>query len=78
MNSLNLSEYIDFDLKPIKIKVLNCVFRLDRETILKALQSESIIVEGIEYEVPEEQLIDLLKNKIYGSIRIKLTEKSTK
>lgn len=59
--------------EPIKYKtIVTCYVRLDKKTMLKALQSESIYINGEHFKVPEYTLLDCLMNKRYGETRLEL------
>lgn len=63
------------DYKETKAKtriVMTCSIRLDKKTMLSALQSDSICINGEYFEVPERALLECLIEKRYGEIRLDL------
>ncbi len=52
--------------------------RLSKETILKTLSAESVIINDIKYKVPYDQLVEILRLKDFGLKRIHLTEIKSK
>ena len=61
--------------EPFKIRtVLTCSIRLDKKTMLNALQSDSILIDGRYYKVPEDALLECLINRRFGETRLDLEE----
>jgi hypothetical protein len=50
--------------EPTKIRtILTCYVRLDKKTMLNALQSDSICINGEYFKVPEHTLLECLINR---------------
>lgn len=65
-NHLEISE-------SFKTKTVVCCFvRLDKETMLNALKSESIYIKGNYFKVPETKLLHLLLNRKFGETYLEL------
>ena len=52
--------------------IVTCSIRLDKKTMLNALQSDGICMNGEFFKVPEHTLLECLINKRYGEIRLEL------
>ena len=72
MRDFNL--YIDNNYEPKYKKTLTCTLRLDKKSMIEALQVEAIIINGRLYKVPEKQLLQFLVDKRYGSVKIEFDE----
>jgi len=55
-------------------RVLKAWFTLSKEQMLDTLKNETLICDGIEYNVPETQLLECLMNSKYGLVELELTE----
>jgi len=59
--------------EPIKTRtILTCYVRLDKKTMLNALQSDGICINGEYFKVPEHTLLECLINRRYGETRLEL------
>tara|TARA_R110002096_G_C14391316_1_gene706557 strand:+ start:155 stop:379 length:225 start_codon:yes stop_codon:yes gene_type:complete len=59
--------------EPTKIRtILTCYVRLDKNTMLNALQSDSIFIDGQHFKVPENTLLMCLINKKFGETKLEL------
>jgi hypothetical protein len=71
---IDLSKYIEID-EPIKIKtVMTCYVSLDKKSMLKALEHEQLLINGVKYRVPELQLLECLINRKFGETRLDLEQ----
>ncbi len=71
---LELTDYREMQ-EPLKIRtVLTCSIRLDKKTMLNALQSDAILINGRYYKVPENALLECLINRRFGEIRLDFEE----
>ncbi len=55
-----------------KRTILTCSVRLDKKTMLNALQSEAICINGEYFKVPEHTLLECLINNRFGETRLEL------
>jgi len=59
--------------EPIKYKtILTCYVRLDKKSMLKVLQSDSVFINGEFFKVPETTLLECLIQKRFGEIKLDL------
>lgn len=71
---LELTDYREMQ-EPLKIRtILTCSLRLDKKTMLSALQSDAILINGICYKVPEHALLECLINRRFGEIQLDFEE----
>lgn len=54
------------------MRYVGCFVRLDKETILNTLKSESIYTRGDYFKIPETKLLHLLLNKQFGETYLEL------
>ena len=52
--------------------ILTCYVRLDKKTMLNALQSDAICINGEYFKVPEHTLLECLINRRYGETSLEL------
>ena len=57
-------------------KVVYFCFKLTKQDVLKALMFDVMVVDGVEYIMPEGQLMNILINRSFGECEIQLTTKS--
>lgn len=61
--------------EPLKTKrMMSCSVRMDRKTMLEALISEVVLINGIKYKVPEHELLMCLINHRYGELKLDFEE----
>ena len=69
---MDLTKYRETQ-EPIKYKtILICYVRLDKKSMLNALQSDSVYINGEHFKVPEQTLLECLINKRFGETRLEL------
>jgi len=69
---MELTNYLE-NPAPLKTKTIaTVVLRLDKETMVKMLLSDAILLYGKRYIVPEQYILQLLMNKQYGEIKLNL------
>ena len=69
---IDLTNYIELQ-EPINTRtILTCNVRLDKKTMLNALQSDAVCINGEHFKVPEHTLLECLINRCYGEIRLEL------
>ena len=68
--NMDLTDYGEI-LEPIATKkILSCVIRMDKKTMLQALMSEKVLIGGYMCKVPEHEILMLLINKTYGETKL--------
>jgi hypothetical protein len=74
MEKMDLTNYLEIQ-QPAKLKtILTCHVRLDKKSMLEALSSEAVFINGKYYKVPEEELLDCLINKRFGQTKLNLEQ----
>jgi hypothetical protein len=68
----NLTKNIELDESVITRVIVEVTLRLDKKSILIALISEAILINGNLFKIPEKQLLELLINKNYGETVLRL------
>ncbi|MFI1771000.1 hypothetical protein [Thalassobellus citreus] len=68
----DLTDYQEYHEGSVTKTIVSYSIRMGYKTILKALGSDCIVINGDRFKVPEKQLIDCLVNKEYGCIRLDL------
>lgn len=69
---IDLTNYRELQ-EPINTRtILTCHLRLDKNTMLNTLQSDSICINGEYFKVPEQTLLECLINMRYGGTRLEL------
>lgn len=72
---IDLTNYIELQ-EPTNTRntrtILTCCVRLDKKTMLNALQSDFICINGEYFKVPEHTLLECLINRRYGETRLEL------
>ena len=69
---MDLTKYIE-NQEPTKTRtILTCYVKLDKKTMLNALQSDGICISGEYFKVPEHTLLECLINRRYGETRLEL------
>ena len=69
---IDFTNYLEISEQYKKKTVVCCFVRLDKETMLNALKSESIYIRGYYFKVPETKLLHLLLNKQFGETYLEL------
>ena len=69
---IDLTNYRELQEQAKTKTILICYFRLDKETMLNALQSECICINGEYFKVPEHKLLECLINECFGETRLEL------
>ena len=67
---MDLTNYIEPEELLTTKKVLSCSVRMDRKTILEALISEVVLINGYKCKVPEHELLMCLINRRYGELEL--------
>jgi len=67
----------NIELQETKI-VLECSVRLDKKTMLNALLSDAICINGEYYKVPGDTLLECLINRKYGETILRLEKIESK
>jgi hypothetical protein len=63
-----------FDFSRETYTQLNCWLNLNLKDVIDCLKSDLILINGKNYRVPREQLVDLLLSNNFGLVNITLTE----
>ncbi len=69
---IDLTNYKEIQEPTITKTIVTCTVRMDKNTILRALQSDCIYIRGEYFKVPEQTLLERLINKHYGSVKMDL------
>jgi hypothetical protein len=70
-----IQDYNDmFDFSRETYTQLNCWLNLNLKDVIDCLKSDLILINGKNYRVPREQLVDLLLSNNFGLVNITLTE----
>ena len=72
MDIFDLSLYRELQQKTNTTTKITAEFRLDKITMIKLLNSKKIMFNGNYYKVPEDRIIFLLFNRIYGNTELSL------
>ena len=69
---MDLTKYIEAQ-EPIKHKkTVTCYVSLDKKSMLNALQSDAIYINGECFKTPEHILLECLINKRFGETKLEL------
>jgi hypothetical protein len=71
---INLGNYVEIQEKIQTKTIMTCYVRLDKKSMLEALNHEIIYINGKYYKVPEIKLLECLINKRFGQIKLNLEE----
>jgi hypothetical protein len=71
---LDLTNYRETQEPSFKRTILTCYVRLDKKTMLNALQSDAICINGEYFKVPEHTLLECLINSNYGETKLELEQ----
>jgi len=69
---IDLTNYRELQETASTRTILTCTLRLDKKTMLNALQSDGICINGEYFKVPEFTLLECLIYKDYGPTELTL------
>ena len=72
--NIDLTNYLDFQEPKTTRIIMTCYIRLDKKSMLTALMSDNIFINGKYYKVPEQKLLDCLINSRFGTTKLDLEE----
>jgi len=72
--NMDLTNYVDFQESQKPRTIMTCYIRLDKKSMLTALVSDNIFINGKYYKVPEQKLLECLINSRFGETKLDLEE----
>lgn len=74
-NEIDLTYSVDREkLREETKTILYCTVIMDKQTVVEALRSDAIYIDGKHYKIPQTWLIDCLVNGRFGKMHVELEE----